>query len=226
MKSAPPLKPETQRELLRLDKLANDAHEKQDFTTEATAKMRWVELYRAAGQSRSPVPPVVLTELQRANHRLNHHTPVWRIRQRLAPLVAIVRVEEIRYKTDRGYDGNYFLEHLACGHQTEWHEGRDYANRSKRRRCKECGDAAMLALGYTDALSPESHEDNVSSTAFLLRPLGQTNSSTFTLTVHPAKDGTPKTQDGGMPKAEPVPIRKSDSTAAKVFSTPVRAHRD
>ena len=220
------LPPETERELFRLDRLANAARNRGDLVTEATCKIRWVELYRATGAVDSPAPKVILSELQEKRHRTMEHVPMWRIRQRLSPLVAIVRVEEKRYQNARGGPDNYFIEHLSCGHQHVWCEGLDYPNRSKRRRCKECGDAAMLATGYTGEVQAEPRQDSASTTVAYSLPVAQPATSTVALTVKPATTERPATPVVEMPKTDNPRPRRLSATAARVLTVRGSVPRD
>ena len=187
MKHPSNLSPETMRELMRLDRLSHTASNRGDWMTAATCKVRWVELYRAAGGTDSPTPPVVLTELQAKGHRTVEHTPKWRIRQKLSPLVAILQVEEKRFRNEAGHENNYFVEHLSCGHENIWSDGWEYPNRSKHRRCKECGDHKLIAAGYESDIAHPPTDDLVNSTLSLHAPLVQANSSTNTLSAKPVK---------------------------------------
>lgn len=192
MSPSPTLPRATEHELNRLHRLAHAAHLRGDFAQEATCNIRWVELYRQTGASDSPAPAVILTQLQAKNASTAEHVPLWRVRQRLAPLCAIVLVEEKRFSNAAGHKDNYFIEHLSCGHQNIWTEGLEYPYRTKRRRCKECGDAAIIAGGYTGELGAAKPAPEPDSTVALSRALPQLNSSTVTFTSTPDKATLPQ----------------------------------
>jgi hypothetical protein len=198
---ASPLRTDTRRELERLQKLATAAHGRGDFVTEATCRLRWADLYRATGSPSSPAPEVKLTELQAKRYGTETHVPLWRVRQRFSPLVAIVKVEEIRFKTERGHNSCYFVEHLSCGHTHDVFEGLDYSMRSKRRRCRVCGDAALIASGYAGDIAEPLVDIMSTATASHSLSLAPGASSTVTMTLLPAKADTPKTNLVEMPKA-------------------------
>jgi hypothetical protein len=198
---------ETLQELTRLDKLATAAHNRGDFVTEATCKLRWADLYRASGAVSSPKPEAKAMELAESRKKLNRHTPLWRVRQRLSPLSAIVAVEEVRYRTDRGHISNYFIEHLACGHTRTEHEGLDYSARSTRRRCRECGTRALEAAGYAGNLDTSDNEYSVNSTTSHFSPGGSFSSSTLSLALAPVKPEPAKPAVIEMPRRDANPQR-------------------
>ena len=217
---------ETERELERLLRLASAAKNRGDSVTATSCLLRWADLYRAAGITGSPLPPVVLTERQEANHRTLTHTPLWRVRQKLSPLVAIVRVEEIRFRRENGHADNYFIEHLSCGHEHLVHESLDYSARSKRRRCKECGDHAMLAAGYAGDLTPAVTEPDRNSTSCVLGELTGVVDSTFALLLQPKKSETPTPRIIAMPNASPPQPRREPAVAVQVVTLRDSPRRD
>jgi hypothetical protein len=198
---------ETRRELSRLDRLAHAAHVRGDFVTEATCKLRWADLYRASGAVSSPKPEAKAMELAESRKKLNRHTPLWRVRQRLSPLSAIVKVEEVRYTNTRGHQGNYFIEHLACGHTRTEHEGLDYSARSTRRRCRECGTKALEAAGYAGDLDTSDSEYSVNSTLSHFSTVGKFSSSTLSLALAPVKPEPAKPAVIEMPRRDANPQR-------------------
>ena len=184
--------PETLRELQRLDKLAHKAHTENDLVTEATCKQRWLDLYHTVDGRKSPAPAIILTEKQAERHRTADHVPEWRLRQKLSPLVAIVRVEEKRYMDQRGHLTNHWVEHLSCGHENIYYETWDYPERTKRRHCKTCGDAALIASGYVSDIAHHHTEPTENSTLSLYQtipplPLGRITLTAQGVTPEPAK---------------------------------------
>ena len=226
MKSPTIIADETRRELTRLKKCIIHARLHGDEVTETACILRWADLYRAAGGAGSPLPAVVLTERQRAHHRLDKHVPLWRIRQKLSPVVAIVKVEEVRFKRENGCEDWYFVEHLACGHTHSVFEGHDYSARSKRRRCKECGDHAMIAAGYAGDLTPAHSAAHRNSTASLLGPLPGAVDSTFALILQPKRDETPTPRVFTVPKSSPPRLRREPGTAVSVSTIRESSTRD
>jgi hypothetical protein len=221
MKSPGNIPEETTRELERLNRLENHARTHGDSVTEITCRLRWADLYRASGASGSPLPPVVLTDLQQQNHPLLTHTPMWRVRQKLSPVVAIVRVEEVRFRRENGHEDNYWIEYLACGHEHAVYESLDYNARNKRRRCKECGDHALIAAGYAGNVEPEPEPPKHSITVFPLSPALNCISTTIALLreLDPSQPNTPRVME--IAKPSPPQPRREPGTA--VASVPPRA---
>jgi hypothetical protein len=219
------ISPEVRSELDRLLKCAQRAHTTQDNATETSCLLRWADLYRSARGQSSPTPKIVLTERQAASHRTVQETPMWRLRQKLSPLVAIVRVEEVRFRNRSGHENNYWIEHLSCGHTQNYSVTLDYPGISKRRRCKPCGEAALIAAGYIGDLARDHEPVAPQSTATLTRtvPAGDTTQFTFSVKPAPAEPVKPRVIAMQKPVTPATGI-PPDSSAA-VLATADRRNR-
>lgn len=223
MRRAKVISPEVRAELDRLLKCANRAHTTQDHVTEASCLLRWADLYRSVSGKPAPAPQTILTDRQASRHRTVNETPLWRVRQRLSPLVAIVRVEEVRFRNQAGHENNYWLEHLSCGHTQNYFDTLDYPARSKRRRCKQCGDAALIAAGYIDDLARDHEPVGLPSTAELTRSLPASETPQFTFSVKPHPPDAPKPRVFEIHKpATPAIASPPDVPAVAIVTTDQR----
>ena len=225
MRRAKVIPPELRSELDRLLKCAYHAHLTGDHVTKDSCQLRYADLYRRLGAQRSPTPQTILTERQAARHRTVHEVPLWRVRQRLVPLVAIVRVEEVRFRSPSGHESNYWIEHLSCGHTQNYYDPAwEYSARSKRRKCKQCGDAAMIAAGYIGDLARDHKADPLSTAAFT-RTVPAGDDTQFTFSMRPAPAVPVKPRVVAMLKPATPTIGPGPENSAAVLAANDRRNR-